>query len=182
MKKELRKECIDRRNKITDIKSLSKLIADRLLSLDEYKRAKNVLCYSSFGSEVDTTPLMNAILADGKALFLPRCEVKTHTLEAIRVTDLAALKIGAYGIKEPLGEGIGPNELDLIIVPLVAFDQKKARLGYGGGYYDRFLPKTDAKRVAIAFSHQETDKIPREETDVLMDIIITEKEVIKDAF
>ncbi len=161
---------------------LSKVIIDRLTALSEYKNAKNLLCYASFASEVETTDLMAEILADGKKLYLPKCEVETHEMQAVRVTDLSSLEKGAYGIAEPVGEGEEPKKIDLVIVPLVAFDRSLARLGYGGGYYDRFLPKTDAIRIAIAFSEQECEKIPLDETDIRMDIIITEKEEIRNAF
>ncbi len=182
MKKKLRREYIDKRNSIADREDLSARICERVSSLREYKNAKNILCYASFGSEVDTKCLINTILADGKSLFLPKCEVATHTMQAIKVEDLSTLKKGAYGIEEPVGDCINPAIVDLVIVPLVSFDRSCARLGYGGGYYDRFLPKITAKRIAIAFSEQETDRLPTEDTDVLMDMIITEKETIYNAF
>ncbi len=182
LKKQLRKNCLEKRNQIEDRCTLSKEIADKLTGLCEYKNAKNILAYASFGSEVETKELMSRILADGKSLFLPKCEVKTKELQAIKTNDLHTLKKGAYGIAEPSGEVADPCAIDLVIVPLVGFDRTLARLGYGGGYYDRFLPKTGAKCIAIAFSRQEIREIPREETDILMDMIVTEKEVIKGAF
>ncbi len=178
LKKTLRKSLIARRNDILDKDILSKEICERLVGLEEYKNAKNILCYASFTGEVDTKELLDRILKDGKNLFLPRCDVKNHTMQAIEVNALSTLKKGAYGIAEPSGEGTAPEKLDLVIVPLVGFDRKKARLGYGGGYYDRFLPETNAVRIAIAFSNQEVSEIPIEKTDALLDIVVTEKEVI----
>lgn len=177
MKKELRKQFIRERKESFDMgKCLA--VSEKILALNEYRNAKNILCYASYNCEVDTFYLMNKIIADGKNLYLPRCVTETKEMDVCIVKDLTELKTGAYGIKEPVGEGVSAELLDLIIVPMVAFDRQKTRLGYGGGYYDRFLPKTDAVKVGIAFSVQESDSLVKEMTDIPMDIIITEKEVI----
>ncbi|MBQ7793240.1 MAG: 5-formyltetrahydrofolate cyclo-ligase [Clostridia bacterium] len=180
MKSELRKEFIKKRILIDTLTraDFGRMIWERVKALDVYKSAENILCYASVGYEVDTYNLMRTILADGKKLYLPRCEVETHSIIPCQVYDLAELEKGAYGIPEPSGEGVSPSVFDLVIVPAVAFDRSKARLGYGGGYYDRFLPKTDAIKCLIAFRAQEAQKIPCEKTDIPMDMIVTEREVI----
>lgn len=176
MKKELRSFYVKKR-KESFSKEKSIAISKKVTALDEYKSANNILCYASYNSEVDTFWLMEKILTEGKSLYLPRCVTATHEMEICNVSSLDELSDGAYGIKEPTGNGVCVP-LDLVIVPMVAFDREKNRLGYGGGYYDRFLAKTDAVRVGIAFSEQESDKLIGEPTDIPMDIIITEKEVI----
>lgn len=176
MKKELRSFYVKKRREcFSEEKSIT--VSKKLIALDEYKEAKNIFCYASYNSEVDTYWLMEKILADGKNLYLPRCITATKEMEVCRVSNLSELQSGAYGIKEPMGDGVSVS-LDLVIAPMVAFDREKNRLGYGGGYYDRFLAKTDAVRLGIAFSEQESDKLVKEPTDIPMDIIITEKEVI----
>lgn len=176
MKKELRSLYVKKRREcFSEEKSIT--ILKELIALDEYKGAYNIFCYASYNSEVDTFWLMEKILADGKNLYLPRCITDTKEMEVCRVSDLSELQSGAYGIREPIGKGVLVS-LDLVIAPMVAFDREKNRLGYGGGYYDRFLAKTDAIRLGIAFSEQESDKLVKEPTDIPMDIIITEKEVI----
>ncbi len=177
MKSELRKEFIQKRKNGFD-KRASEIITEKVLSLNEYKRAENILCYASYNSEVDTFLLMEQIINDGKKLYLPRCVVEDKRIEVLRARNLSELKEGAYGIPEPTGEGVSPELLDMVIVPMVAFDRKRTRLGYGGGYYDRFLPKTRATRCGIAFSIQESDLLIKEPTDIAMDIIVTEKEVL----
>lgn len=177
MKKELRKQFIGIRKDIFD-NVTSNIISERLVALDEYKKAKHIFCYASYNSEVDTFALMHRILQDGKKLYLPRCIPETREMDICNVKDLSELKTGSYGIKEPQGTAVSPDILDIAIVPMVAFDREKTRLGYGGGYYDRFLQKTDIFKVGIAFSKQETEKLSKEATDIPMDIIVTEKEVI----
>lgn len=177
MKKELRKQFIKIRKDSFDERT-SNVIFERLVALDEYKKAKHILCYVSYNSEVDTFALMNRILQDGKKLYLPRCIPETREMDICNVKDLSELETGAYGIKEPQGIAVSPDILDIAIVPMVAFDREKTRLGYGGGYYDRFLKKTDIVKVGIAFSKQEAEKLVKEVTDIPMDIIVTEKEVI----
>ena len=177
MKAELRKQFIKARKDSFDM-AKCQAVCKNIVSLAEYKNAKNILCYASYNYEVDTFYLMKKILSDGKSLYLPRCITETREMEACRVKDLSELKIGAYGIKEPTGENVSKEILDLIIVPMVAFDRQKTRLGYGGGYYDRFLPETKADKVGIAFSAQESEGLVKEPTDIPMDIIVTENEVI----
>lgn len=152
------------------------IIANRLFESEAYKNAKRVMCYADYNGEVPTKQICARILADKKALFLPRCE-GDGVMVCVGVTDMNSLKIGAYGILEPVGEK-SFEEPDLVIVPVVAFDRKMGRMGYGGGYYDRFLAKTGAVRCAIAFGVQEAAKAAFEPTDVLMDLIITEREMI----
>lgn len=136
------------------------------------------MCYADYNNEVKTDEICNRILADNKQLYLPRCEVETKRLTVCRVNDMAAPEKGAYGIREPRGRGIEPQLLQLVIAPMAAFDRNMGRMGYGGGYYDRFLAGLRAVRCGIAFGVQETAKAVFEPTDIRMDLIITETEII----
>ncbi len=180
MKKILRKDAIEKRNLIPidkrEEKSLK--IAEKIIALEEYKNAKTVMVYSVIGSEVNLESLINDALLKNKTVCFPRCIKETRQMDAVAVLDLSTLKSGAYGIKEPIGDGIDPKKIDLCIVPIVAFTKNKDRLGYGGGYYDRFLLKTKALKMGVAYSSQEIDNVYPEDTDIPLDIIVTETEVI----
>lgn len=181
MKRELRKRIIELRK--TALSSSQRheysiAVANKVLELEAIKTGKNIFCYCAYGEEVETDYLIDCLLSRGKNVYLPRCNVKAKTMTACKIKSREELLEGAYGILEPKGEAISPSELDFSIIPLVAFDRKKARLGYGGGYYDRFLPQTVGTKCGIAFAIQEAESVPCEEFDVPLDMIITETEVI----
>ena len=137
-----------------------------------------MLCYYSFGSEVDTRELCRKILSDGKALYLPRCVKETRQLLVCPVTDMKDLRRGAYGIFEPQTEPVSEKIPDFVIVPGLAFDKNRGRMGYGAGYYDRFLAACGAVSCMPAFSFQKTERAAFEATDVAVDMIVTEEEII----
>ncbi len=124
-------------------------------------------------------------LSQGKAVALPRTIIAKRQLECFQISSLDDLVTGAYSIMEPDPERcprVDPSELDMVIVPGSVFDRRGGRLGYGGGYYDRFLSKDapQALRIALAFSFQVQDNnIPLQPHDELMDYIVTEKEIIR---
>ncbi len=182
MKQELRKKYISlRKTVISDEERLnfSREIAQKVMAQVEVKNAETVFCYSAYAGEVETDLLIDALLGMGKKVCLPLCDKNTNTMTAREIKSRSELALGAYGILEPSGKEILPEEIDFIIVPMVAFDKKRTRLGYGGGYYDRYLPKTKAFKCGIAYSFQQAENLPRGEYDILLDMIITEKEVIE---
>lgn len=152
-----------------------KIISDTVLSLSELNFCTNVCIYHAIGSEVSTKLIIEGLARLGKKLFAPKtCGDDMYAVEF----DLnSTLNKGNFGIPEPDGESITTDKLDLIIVPMVAFNSDKARIGYGKGYYDRFLPD-GTLCVGIAFSEQECDFAP-EEFDKSLDMIITDKGVIR---
>ncbi|MBQ3222985.1 MAG: 5-formyltetrahydrofolate cyclo-ligase [Clostridia bacterium] len=156
---------------------LSARISEKVLALPEYKQAETVMCYASLLSEVRTESLNAKALADGKKLLLP----KTHAqgrMDAVHVTDLSLLRPGKMQIPElETGEAEDPARIDLVLVPGVAFDKKGGRLGYGSGYYDRFLAKTRALKVALAFEMQIVEDTLALAHDQKMDMLITEERV-----
>lgn len=180
MKQEVRKQVLNIRNSLAkeEIAKKSEQIIKTFLSSELYKNADKIFCYYNINSEVETYMLMKQILADGKRLFLPRCEVKTHQMEICPVEEFSDVSVGAYGIFEPTTKAckIVP---DVTIVPIVAFDRNKNRIGYGGGYYDRFLASNRTVACGFAYSCQEVRHAKFEKTDVDLDLIITEKEVIQ---
>ncbi|AFM39835.1 5-formyltetrahydrofolate cyclo-ligase [Desulfosporosinus acidiphilus SJ4] len=159
----------------------SRLIQEKILALPEYKRAQAVMLFLNFRDEVETTDLAEITLAMPKRLILPRCAPR-GTLLPIEVRNLRMdLEPGRWGIREPklnLDE-IEPSEIDLILVPGAGFDLRGNRVGYGGGFYDRFFErlKPTVPRIAIAFECQVVDEVPVAEHDVQMTMLITEKNV-----
>ncbi len=179
-KARLRKIFLAQRDRLSlsEREKLSQLIGKYLLAWPPYQRAKRVLFYASFKSEVITYPLIQRALNEGKEVYLPKTYLSPRKLRLFRIFSLEELKPGTYGIPEPSESNseIDPQALELIIVPGVAFDEKGGRLGYGGGFYDRlFIKAPRAKRVALAFSCQVTEILPLEPHDVRMHALITEK-------
>ena len=136
--------------------------------------------YAATRGEVDPFPLMAALANNGHALCLPRTEGEKLSFHAWKPGD--PLTIGRFNIHEPDAKA-KERRPDLIIVPVVAFDQRGYRLGYGGGYYDRYLAKHRAKRtvkaIGIAYAGQERVDLPFEETDEMLDAVVTEERVIR---
>lgn len=155
-------------------------ISERVLAESVYQNAKTVFCYCSSGSEIDTYGILNDALKQGKRLCLPRT-VGRGLMEACRVDDLKQLHAGKYGILEPdeSCEIVAPDALDLCIVPCLAADLSGYRLGYGGGYYDRYLPRTEAVRMLLCAQSRIFPHIPVQEHDISCDILITESQVIR---
>lgn len=162
----------------------SQLIVKKIASDPACRAARTVMAYCSFGSELETRPFLEATLAAGKVLVLPRVDRTSKSLKLYRVTDLTAdLQAGKWGILEPK-----PNEerrveigsVDFVLVPGVGFDAQCHRLGYGAGFYDRLFgdaQRADVKlprRVAGTFACQIADAIPVSAYDLPVDRVVTE--------
>ena len=157
------------------------VITEKVLALYEVAEADNVLMFASFGSEVDTWDLARKLIDINKALAYPKCG-KDGVMTFHIVNDTADLKEGAYGIPEPDSSLPCPDitARTVCIVPGLAFTEKGARLGYGGGFYDRYLSAhPQAKTVMAAFAVQETDQVPSDVHDRRMDAVVTEKELVR---
>ena len=160
---------------------LSELIVRRILESEEFKKAKTIMIYKGVRGEVRLDTLEEAvnIMADRdcKRLLYPLCISKSEMIALEPLGDDAWSK-GSFGIMEPQRDKsneIAPEDIDLIICPCTAFDNEGRRMGMGGGYYDRFLPKcVNASIVAVAFECQKTDIVPCEEWDIKMDQVYTE--------
>lgn len=179
-KKELRKRMLEQRNQLepAQAEEMSVAICKGIEAHPHFKQAQTVLMYMPFRGEVDVRPLMVSAWQKGKRVILPKSVPADHSLRLLRADNLEELVPGAYGILEPLeeeGRHINPEELDLAVVPGVAFDHKRYRLGYGGGYYDRFLTTYGTKlyRIGAAFPFQVTDTVFPEAHDQQMDDVVT---------
>ena len=153
----------------------SREITRQVLALPSWKQAGTVMAYWSMPTEPDTRELMRAALREGKTLLLPRCLDRTQ-MTAIPVEDPDALKPGILGIPEPElpGSGAAIPEPDLILVPCVAASPRGARLGHGAGYYDRFLAEHPGRTVCLCFRALLRADLPMEETDIVMDLVISD--------
>lgn len=190
-KENIRKEAISTRNRLckNDVLDRSELISKNLNSLDCVTEAKNIMCYVSFGNEACTHSLIKKWICEGRQLSVPsvaNAGKGSRTMHAVKLTDFNELSArGKYGILEPpLLEGniIDPASLELIIVPGSAFDVNKNRLGYGAGFYDTFFAGISAvccKKIGICFDFQVLASIPYEGHDIPLDILVTDKRIIR---
>ncbi|MGL5330879.1 MAG: 5-formyltetrahydrofolate cyclo-ligase [Peptostreptococcaceae bacterium] len=186
MKKEFRKNVISERNNQCQefINKNSSIITDKLLQMDCIKNAKTIMLYLDFNNEVQTDNLINKLISLGKIVTSPITLKKERKLIPSQITDLEnGIKIGAYNIREPKPEcspAFDISALDIVIVPAVAYDTNCYRLGYGGGFYDRFLEnlRPDAKTIGIAFDLQIFDDIPKEPHDAQLDFLVTESRIL----
>lgn len=160
----------------------SRKILSFVTELSEFQESKTIMSFLNFGDEVDTTPLAENILKLGKCLVLPLCAPHGVLIPA-EIKDLKGdIEPGKWGIREPKKEdlvSVNPEEIELIIVPGAAFDRQGNRLGYGGGYYDRFLNRLrpETPKIALAFSCQVLPEIPLDPYDLKVDALITEEGV-----
>lgn len=163
----------------------SAAISAHIVKLENYQRAGTILGYMNFGAEFASEIWIQQVLADGKKLALPRVNHHTNQLDLYWVDDLEnQLVAGLWGIREPIVERCERlsklNEVEFALLPGVAFSREGARLGYGGGYYDKLLGRMTHQPVlaAAAFALQIVEQIPQEKTDVKVEWIITEEETL----
>ncbi len=186
-KKELRSKIITARNRLCaeELRRKSEAIAENLFKMPAYRKSKTVMFFLTFGSEVKTLPMVEETIKMGKQALAPKALKNTRKMVPSLLLDLEAdLEEGNYGIPEPKAEAlrpVDPKTIDLLMVPGVGFDMKGNRLGYGGGYYDRFFEhlRPDVPLVALAFELQIVERVPVEEWDRRVDYLITEQRVIK---
>ncbi|MBN2423156.1 5-formyltetrahydrofolate cyclo-ligase [Candidatus Woesearchaeota archaeon] len=182
MKKKLRKEYLQLRRgyKKENLDKKNKAVKENLESLEEVIKSKNILFYISFENEVETHDLIKDALKQNKKVIVPYIEKKEIYLSDLK--DFNELEKGKFGILEPKKKFIRKadiHKVDLIIVPGVAFDKKGHRIGFGAAYYDKLLKKSKAIKIGLAYEFQIVDEIPKEAHDVAVDIIISEKQILR---
>ncbi len=184
-KKEIRESVSARRNALSDedVILASTSIIENLQSSFMYKKARTVLFYCSTRGEVYTHGAISAAIKGGKIVALPKTNTGTRELVLYKIRSLSDLAKGAYGVLEPVPDHlhkISIQDIDLVIVPGVAFDKEGNRIGLGLGYYDRLLPGVAGlgSICALAYSFQIVEKIPHDAHDIPMDCIFCEDHVI----
>ena len=175
-KKELRETYLKIRNEILNPSEKSEIITRKILNSDSYKNAKVIGIYKSFSSEVDTTLLIEEALKE-KIVAVPI--VKNKKMFFSKIEKETKYRKNKFGIEEPIQvERI--DKIDLLITPGVCFDKEKNRIGYGGGYYDRYIEEKDIDSIAICFEEQiYKGIIPKDKNDVKVKKIITNKSTYK---
>lgn len=182
-KKSLRKFYQQRRMQISEsqLASLNAAIFDKAVSLKEFKEAEVIHIYASMSerNEVDTFSIINYALKKNKRVFVP-VMMEAGKLKHCEIDSTSSLKKNSWGVPEPVDQNL-LDEInpDLSFIPMVAGDLQKNRLGYGKGYYDRFLASTNTVKAGLLFEKQLSDEsIPVDSYDVSLDILITEKRIL----
>ena len=167
-----------------DIRSgLSGSITRNIFSWDLYKRCESILCFVSFGSEIDTREVIKKSIAKGKKVAVPFIKNKKGDMVFIEISSLKELEKNEIGILEPKYEEskiFVPNKRSIIIVPGLIYDTDFYRIGYGGGYYDRYLASNEFLcSVGVCFEKQIVNTLPRDDYDMSVDYIATEDRIIR---
>ncbi len=161
----------------------SAAVCSALAATDQFADADVIMAYLFMPGELDIDEMVRGAFDAGKTVLVPRVESQVGRMTAIQCTSLqTGLSVSSYGIREPVGgEEFPARQIDLIIVPGLAFDRAGNRLGRGGGYYDRFLtqPGLTAVRCAVAFHEQLVECVPASPHDQPVDLLVTDKQVLQ---
>ena len=179
-KKRIRLELKKKRNSINKEQrnQKSKKITNFLYKIDEFQYFTNIFCYISHINEVETHPLIKSILERNIDLFVPKI-INSTEMVAIKLDNLSNLEPDSIGILTPKSGEILSETIDIAVTPGLGFTNKGERMGYGRGYYDRWFSKNNVKtKIGFAFEEQIVTHLPLEKTDINMDIVITDKEII----
>ncbi len=174
-KKQLRKEMLNKRFALEDeaFVSYNESIYETLTSLDVFKQAKTIGVYVSYKHEVDTRRLIENY-AKEKTICVPKIE--KGKMNFYRISSLDELKPGYFGVDEPESiHFIEPGDLDLMLVPLLAFDHNYFRIGYGKGFYDAYMKDADYYKLGLAYSFQEIEDTHPHPLDIALDAVLTEE-------
>lgn len=158
----------------------SEAICRHILALEEYRASRTIFAFAGTVHEIDTSLLLCTALSDGKTLILPRC-AEGHGLDLCVIHSMDDLEAGMYGILEPKADCalVTAEDIDFAVVPCLSFDRSGARLGQGGGYYDRLLPRLHCPTCLICREQLMSLRVPTEEHDRRCSLYITEKGVMK---
>lgn len=159
------------------MKIASKQIHRNLKKISEFRLASSIGMYYPMGSEVPTQDIMQEALSIGKEILLPK--VIEKELEFRKIKDFNDLEKGSFDILEPKDDCTPSDKLDVILVPTVGISRDGYRLGYGYGYYDRFLAKNNAVTISLTYAKQIVKSVPKTKDDVKIDWIVTEDDFFK---
>ena len=173
-KQELRKAIRERKRSMTpeEIESRSQALCCKFLESDAYRQAETLYGYLPYNQEVRTVPILARALADGKKVAVPK--VYGDEMKFIYLDDLTQVATGYAGIPEPIADGPVAEDRDaLVLMPGLAFDPQGHRIGYGGGFYDKFLFREPGhKTVALCYEFQMVERLETEEFDIPVDVVI----------
>jgi len=179
----LRKQIIEHMNSLSEERytTLSEQIAFSLYAQKEWAEAKTIGITLSMENEVNTYPIIEKAWEEGKKVVVPKCNKETRTMSFRQISNFDQLETVYMNLREPipvLTEEVDADEIDLQIVPGVAYTERGERIGYGGGYYDRYLVHYKGKTLSLAYEFQMVQYIPVEPFDKNVEKIITEKGTI----
>lgn len=182
-KKILRTRLIERRKSLDKVEKAKwdKIISEKIIKSDCFKKAEQVLVFSSTDDEFDTRYIIERCREYYKRVFYPRCIDKDGNMSFFKVDSVGDLTFGSFGILEPKEtcKKYIPQDNDLVIVPCLSADRQKNRIGYGKGYYDRFLKDFNGVSISPCYDILLEDEIPTDKYDMQINIIVTDKEVIQ---
>lgn len=182
MKAKIRALCKEKRNSMSvdEVIKKSRLAADLFLSSELYFNSKCLMLYMPLANEADTSLILKKSLTDGKRVVMPVTDMVNTDIIPCIVTKEIAFQKGSYSIDEP-DRLIKADEahIDTVLVPGIAFGKDGARVGFGKGYYDRFLQRTKAIKVGFCYEFQLYESIPADKHDVAMDYVVTENIIYK---
>lgn len=182
MKDEIRRRILEQRKHMSseDVEEKSERIHGRLFNSPYYQSSRTIMTYVDFQNEVETRSIINKAIGEGKNIVVPLCG-QNYSLLPVKIGSLGDLEKGNKGILEPKKiDIVDVKKLDLVLMPGVTFDRNGNRLGYGLGYYDRFLAQLSPSTmiVALAYGFQVVQTLPYEDYDQKVNLIITENETI----
>lgn len=173
-KKELRRSIRERKRAMTEdeIVSRSRKLGEQFLASQAYREAKTIYGYLPYNQEVRTVPMLEQALRDGKAVAVPKCY--GDEMKFIVMTDLSRVEKGYAGIPEPIAdEPVANDETALVLMPGMAFDPQGHRIGYGGGFYDKFLSREpNHPTLALCYEFQMLPYLETEEHDIPVDTVL----------
>jgi 5-formyltetrahydrofolate cyclo-ligase len=179
-KSEFRNYITKKRNELslTEKSEKDNAIYEAIINSELFIKAKMIFIYISFGNEVDTHKIIEKALSLGKEVCVPKVISRLKGMRALKINSLNNLKVSDYGVLEPEdnSEEVFAKDMNLAIIPGLVFDLKGGRIGYGGGFYDRFFSNTniDITKIALAYQFQILEELPLEDHDVSINNIITE--------
>ena len=163
---------------IQDYDQKSQIICESLLQEPSIMEGKTIAMTISIFPEVNTQHIISKLWSMDKCVVVPKCNHKTKQMQFYQITSFDELVPASMGLYEPnylITKHIEHKYIDVCIVPGIVFDQRGFRIGYGGGYYDRFLPFFNGKKISIAFDEQLVKEVPYEKHDIPIDLLITNK-------
>ena len=173
-KKELRNRIREQKRAMTpqQIESASQKLVELFLATEQYRQAKTIYGYLPYNQEVRTVPLLEQALADGKKVAVPK--IYGDEMRFIYLPDLNQVEKGYSGIPEPIEDGpLGDDPTALVLMPGMAFDEEGHRIGYGGGFYDKFLAnEPDHPTIALCYDFQIVKELPTEDFDIPVDLVL----------
>ncbi|MBR3841643.1 MAG: 5-formyltetrahydrofolate cyclo-ligase [Christensenellaceae bacterium] len=176
-KRKIRKKMLSLRGNLKkkEVSSGSDAVCARIMELEEYKKADSIFCYIAFRNEISLSRLITDAIIQGKKVYVP--VVSGEDMLVSEYSDI--LMDGELGTVEPKDKVYYDGEIDLAIIPATACDRLGGRLGFGGGYYDKFLAKHKVTKLAAIYDFQLVDELPLMPHDILMDIVVCPGDVLR---